>query len=234
MIEIIATTLEDARRIEEGGADRIELVSALTEGGLTPSYALIKNVVQSVKIPVNVMIRPHAKSFVYTEAEIKLMMEDILIAKELKANGVVLGVLNRKKEIDIPSLEKLLEACDGIEVTFHRAIDELTDPVSGIALLSAFDRIKNVLTSGGKSYITNNLTTIRNMSEESKHIRILVGGGLSLANIREVMAGSKASDYHFGTAVRDTHAAFGEIDVARIQDLVKIVGAATNDWIWKL
>lgn len=222
MIEIIATTLEDARRIEEGGADRIELVSALTEGGLTPSYALIKNVVQSVNVPVNVMIRPHARSFVYSDAEIKLMTEDILMAKELKAKGVVLGVLDRKNEIDIPSLEKLLSVCEGIEVTFHRAIDELVDPVKGAEHLSAYHQINNILTSGGKGSIVNNLDVIHNMIDMSGHIHILVGGGLSFANIKEVMKRSKATDYHFGTAVRDNHFAMGEIDVKRIRELVTI------------
>lgn len=222
MLEIIATTLEDALRIEEGGADRIELVSALTEGGLTPSYALIKNVVQNVNIPVNVMIRPHARSFVYSEAEIKLMTEDILMAKELKAKGVVLGALTQKHEIDIASLEKLLSVCEEIEVTFHRAIDELRDPISGIELLSDYPKINTVLTSGGKGSIVNNLEVIHHMIEKSKHIHILVGGGLSFANIKEVMKRSTATDYHFGTAVRDNHFALGEIDVKRIRELVTI------------
>ena len=223
MLEIIATTLEDARRIEAGGADRIELVSALTEGGLTPSYALLKNVVQGVNIPVNVMIRPHANSFHYTKAEITLMTEDIIIAKELKANGVVLGVLNEKDEIDIPSLERLLQVCDGLDVTFHRAIDELIDPIKGLALLTRYDQIKNVLTSGGRGGIMNNLYVLRNMVEKSKHLNILVGGGLNLSNIREVMAHSNAFDYHFGTAVRENHSAFKEIDLDRLRELVTIM-----------
>ena len=222
MLEIIATTLEDARRIEYGGADRIELVSALAEGGLTPSYALIKNVVQHVKLPVNVMIRPHAKSFIYTEDEIKLMTEDILIAKELKANGVVLGVLNEKNEIDIASLEQLLKVCVGIDVTFHRAIDELTEPVRGIELLTTFGQIKTVLTSGGRGNIQGNLEIIRNMMEKSEQIHIMAGGGLNITNIKEIMAQSNATDYHFGTAVRDNHSALGEIDIARIRELVSI------------
>ena len=222
MLEIIATTLDDARRIEEGGADRIELISALTEGGLTPSYALIKNVVQNVNIPVNVMIRPHAKSFIYTEDEIKLMTEDILVAKDLKASGVVFGVLNEKNEIDITSLEKLLKVCDGINVTFHRAIDELNDPVSGIKQLAAFDQIKTVLTSGGRGNIQSNLSVLLNMSEKSEHIHIMAGGGLNFVNIKEIMAQSDASDYHFGTAVRDSHSVLGNIDITRIRELVNI------------
>jgi copper homeostasis protein len=222
MIEIIATTLEDARRIERGGANRIELISALTEGGLTPSYALIKNVVQNVTIPVNVMIRPHAKSFVYTEDEINLMIEDILIAKELKANGVVLGALDGNNEIDVPSLEKLLKVCDGLEVTFHRAIDELADPVKGILILSSYEQINNVLTSGGRGNIMHNLEVIRNMVEVSKKMHMLVGGGLNLINIREVMENTKAIDYHFGTAVRVNNSALGEIDINCLRELVNI------------
>lgn len=222
MIEIIATTLEDALRIEEGGADRLELVSALTEGGLTPSYALIKHVVQSVSIPVNVMIRPHAKSFLYTEAELKLMMEDIQVARELKANGIVLGMLNERNEIDIPSLELLLQACEGMEVTFHRAIDELADPVKGMKLLSSYSQITSVLTSGGRGRIESNLDILRSMVENSKHLHVLVGGGLNFANIREVMAHSKAPDFHFGTAVRENNSALGEVDVDRLRELVKI------------
>ncbi len=127
MIEIIAATLEDVKRIQESGAGRIELVSALSEGGLTPSYSLIKRAVQTANIPVNVMIRPHSKSFIYTDEEIELMVEDIKIAKQLNVSGVVFGVLNEHNEICISSLEKLLEACDGIDVTFHKAIDELAD-----------------------------------------------------------------------------------------------------------
>lgn len=223
MIEIIGTTLEDVKRIEESGADRIELVSALSEGGLTPSYSLIKRAVQSVKIPVNVMIRPHSKSFIYTEDEIDLMIEDILIAKELKVNGVVFGVINKNNEICVPSLEKLLKACDGIDVTFHRAIDDVLDPVKGIEVLAHFDQVKNVLTSGGKGDILKNIQVIKNMVEKSKHINVIVGGGLNPLNIKEIMEKTKAPAYHFGTAVRNDKSIFGEINTDSLRVLVNTI-----------
>ena len=223
MIEIIGTTIEDAKRIEESGADRIELVSALSEGGLTPSYSLIKRVVQSVKIPVNVMIRPHSKSFIYTQEEIELMVEDIIIAKELNVNGVVFGVLNNHNEICIPSLEKLLKACDGIDVTFHKAIDELVDPVKGIEVLAAYGQIKNVLTSGGKGNILKNIPVIKSMVEKSKHIDVLVGGGLDFQNIKEVMKNTKAPEYHFGTAIRNDKSTDGEINIDRLRSLINTI-----------
>ncbi|MBU3185482.1 copper homeostasis protein CutC [Clostridium estertheticum] len=223
MIEIIAATIEDVKRIEESGADRIELVSALSEGGLTPSYALIKRAVQSVKIPVNVMIRPHGKSFTYTDEEIELMVEDIIIAKELNVNGVVFGVLNRKNEICEPSLEKLLKACHGIDVTFHRAIDELLDPVKGIEVLANYGQIKNVLTSGGKGDILKNIPVIKNMVEKSKHINVIVGGGLNAENIKDVIEKTKAPEYHFGTAVRNDKSVFGEINIDSLKILVNTI-----------
>jgi len=223
MIEIIAATLEDVKRIEKSGADRIELVSALSEGGLTPSYSLIKRVVLSANIPVNVMIRPHSKSFVYTQEEIELMLEDITIAKQLNVNGVVFGVLNEQNEICVPYLEKLLKACEGIDVTFHKAIDELENPVKGIEVLANYNQIKNVLTSGGKGNILENMPVIKNMVEKSKHINILVGGGLDFENIKQVMENTKAPQYHFGTAVRNDKSVFGEINVGKLRLLINTV-----------
>jgi copper homeostasis protein len=223
MIEIIGTTIEDVKRIEEGGADRIELVSALSEGGLTPSYSLIKRAVRSVNIPINVMIRPHSKSFIYTEEEIQLMVEDIIIAKELNVNGVVFGVLNKQNEICIPTLEKLLKVCEGIDVTFHKAIDELSDQVKGIETLARYGQITNVLTSGGKGDILKNIPVIKNMIEKSKHINVIVGGGLDFKNIKEVLRNTKAPQYHFGTAIRNDKSIFGDINTESLRLLINII-----------
>ena len=223
MIEIIATTVEDAKRIEASGANRIELVSALTEGGLTPSYGLIKKVIESVRIPVNVMIRPHAKSFVYTDDELNIMKEDILIAKDLKANGVVLGVLDKDNRICENSLAKLLAVCGDLEVTFHRAIDELADPAHGITVLAKYSQIKRVLTSGGKGDILDNLPIIKQMIANAGALRVLVGGGLKLENIKQVITETRAPEYHFGTAIREDISPFGKINPEKLASLVTIV-----------
>ncbi len=202
MIEAIAITLDDAINIESSGVERIELVSALSEGGLTPSYGLIKSVCETVKIPVNVMIRPHSSSFVYSNAEIKIMKQDIEMVKSLGANGVVFGVLNNDNQICKTSLEELLKSCDGLEVTFHRAIDELDDPVSGVNILSKYRNITNILTSGGKGLIESNLDIINKMVDCSSHIEILVGGGLNSENISYITSNILTSNFHFGTAIR--------------------------------
>ncbi len=220
MIEAIAITLEDAVRIEIAGAERIELVSALSEGGLTPSYELIKLVCDTVKIPVNVMIRPHSNSFFYTNEEINLMKSDIEIAKSLGANGVVFGALDKNNHICTVTLEKLLESCEGLDITFHRAIDELQDLVKGVEILSKYPKITSILTSGGKGSIENNLDIINRMSECSEHINILVGGGLTLENIKNISSKVSTDNFHFGTAIRTNKSINMEIDVSNLKYLI--------------
>lgn len=223
MIELIAATIDDAKKIEAHGGDRIELVSALSDGGLTPSYGLIKQVVESVTIPVNVIIRPHSKSFVYSNDEIELMMQDIKISKELGANGVVIGTLNQQNQVCQMSLERLLEASEGMEVTFHRAIDELDNPVEGVRILSRYKEIDRILTSGGKGKLSSNTETLRNMVIESGHIKILVGGGLNFENVSQVMKETEAPEYHFGTAVREGNSPFGDVSEELMIKLFKLL-----------
>lgn len=222
-LEVIASTVEDALKIEKYGGNRVELVSALSEGGLTPSYGLIKAVVSSVKIPVNVMVRPHSKSFVYTNKEIELMKEDILMIKKLGANGVVFGTLDEKNNICEESLNKLLEASGDLEVTFHRAVDEIYNPVDGIRILKRYPKIKNLLTSGGKGNIFDNIAVIKEMIKNSGQIDVLIGGGLNLNNIEIISKSTGAKQCHFGTAVRNDSSPILDIDEKRLEELSNLV-----------
>jgi copper homeostasis protein len=223
LIEIIAMTPKDASCIEACGADRIELVSAFSEGGLTPSYGIIERVVKTVKIPVNVMIRPHSKSFSYTQEEIEAMKKDIKIAKELGANGVVFGVLDVSGKICEDTIQKLLESCKGLDVTFHRAIDEVSDLVEGIKILKKYPQIKTILTSGGKGNIIDNIPIIKEMIKAAGHIDVMVGGGLNQENIKNIMEQTEATQYHFGTAVRHNKSFNGEIDPAKLISLIEMM-----------
>nr|UWI50347.1 copper homeostasis protein CutC [Clostridioides difficile] len=222
MLEIIGMTVEDAKIIEDCGADRIELVSALTEGGLTPSFGLIESVVNSVKIPVNVMIRPHAKSFVYSKEDINIMLKDINTVKSIGANGVVFGMLDKNNNIDEKNLNFLLQYCDNLDVTFHRAIDE-SNTIESVNILKDYDRITNILTSGGKGSIRDNAKVIKDMMFNSNNIKILLGGGLNFNNIVEIKEVTKANNFHFGTAVRIDKNPFEDIDRQKLKQLVDII-----------
>lgn len=221
MLEVIATCLEDVKRIEKAGGNRIELISAYTEGGLTPSYAFIKKAVKAVNIPIHVMIRPHAKSFIYTEEEIEMMKEDIRIAQELGAAGIVLGVLNEQNQIDEEKLAGLLSSVDGMNVTFHRAIDEVDDLVGAVQTLRDFEKVTHILTSGGQGKIEENISVLHKMQKVSQgDLQLIVGSGVTKENIERLLNETGISEAHVGTAVREGKSCFAEINKESVQDLV--------------
>jgi copper homeostasis protein len=221
VIEIIATNIKDALEIELGGADRIELVSALEIGGLTPCHETTKEVINAVRIPVNVMIRPHADSFVYTDEEITSMKEEIKIAQDLGANGVVLGVLNDNNTIDTHRLESLLSVCRGLDVTFHRAIDE-TNVLASVKQLQPYNEITNILTSGGlTTSLQENIEVIKEMILSASRTNILVGGGLTLGNVGIVALETGATHFHFGTAVQIN----GGVTIEKVKEVVSKVNS---------
>ncbi|MBE7150133.1 copper homeostasis protein CutC [Bacillus mycoides] len=224
MLEVIATCLEDVKRIEKAGGNRIELISSYTEGGLTPSYAFIKKAVDAVQIPVHVMIRPHAKSFTYTEEEIEMMKEDIVVAQNLGAAGVVLGVLNEQNEVDEEKLVDLLSVVDGINVTYHRAIDDTENPVEAMKVLKKFNKVTHVLTSGGQGNVVDNIPVLAAMQKESEgNIQLVVGSGVTKKNVKQLLDETGISQAHVGTAVREGKSCFSEIDPNLVQELVEII-----------
>ncbi|MEK4736922.1 copper homeostasis protein CutC [Bacillus mycoides] len=224
MLEVIATCLEDVKRIEKAGGNRIELISSYTEGGLTPSYAFIKKAVEAVQIPVHVMIRPHAKSFTYTEEEIEMMKADIVVAQNLGAAGVVLGVLNEQNEVDEEKLVDLLSVVDGINVTYHRAIDDTENPVEAMKVLKKFNKVTHVLTSGGQGNVVDNIPVLAAMQKESEgNIQLVVGSGVTKKNVKQLLDETGITQAHVGTAVREGKSCFSEIDPNLVQELVQII-----------
>lgn len=219
MFEVIVVTPEEARIAEAGGADRLELVSALSEGGLTPGFGLMKHTVTAVRIPVNVMVRPHSRGFHYRASEIEVMAEEIRAARDAGANGVVFGVLDEQRRVHVQHLEQLLGCAEGMEVTFHRAIDATEDPVSAAKCLSRYPGIRTILTSGGTGPIEANTGVLAVLREVADPIRIMAGGGLTFANVARVIQEGRVQDIHVGTAVRRGNHVNGELDLEALTAL---------------
>lgn len=220
IIEFIAATVEDAKLIEKSGADRIELVSGLTEGGITPSFGLIEKVVKSVTIPVNVMVRPHGQSFCYSEDDIEIMKNDIRVIRSLGANGVVFGMLDKGEHVNFHQLEELLTEIGTMDVTFHRAIDNANNIVEAASKLDQYKEIKTILTSGGYGDWETRMETLRKMKEICKETEILIGSGLSKDNIREVHEQVGTNSYHFGTAVREDNEILKSVSLEKAIEIV--------------
>ncbi|MEW9502406.1 copper homeostasis protein CutC [Jeotgalibacillus marinus] len=224
-LEIIATTLSDAIQGEKAGADRIELVTGIAEGGLTPSYALIESVCEETNIPVNVMIRPHSASFCYDSDDMKTVIRDIQICKQLGADGIVFGSLTEEGKIDESSLQKVLEEADHLDFTFHRAFDEVDNQEEALEVLMKYKQISRVLTSGGKKTAPDATEEIQVLVEKSRdsHIEILAGSGLNLNNTASFLNKVKVKELHFGSGVRK-HSNFAHpIDQEKVDRIKKIM-----------
>ncbi|MCX7971417.1 MAG: copper homeostasis protein CutC [Negativicutes bacterium] len=224
IVEIIAASVDDAIKIEQGGADRIELVTSLSEGGLTPSYGLVCAVRAAVKIPVMAMIRPHAFGFCYSPADLAVMIDDIVTVRSAGVDGVVLGCLTAAGAVDAESLHRLLEVSDGIDVTFHRAIDQTADYQAAWQYLQSVPGIGRILTSGGPGRVTDNVDCLRRLSLSADRTkRLLIGGGMTLENCCQVLTATNADEIHFGTAVRCRNASIAPVDAELVKKAVQLV-----------
>lgn len=226
LLEVIATCMDDARKAEASGADRLELITAITEGGLTPGIGLIEEVVHKIHIPVHVMVRPHSRSFVYDTDDVNTMIGEIKAIRRAGAAGVVLGALTEEGVIDEQTLSALLAHTDDMQVTFHRAFDELINPLAGLAVLTQYKSITRILTSGGQKPAPEAIPQIRTLVERTRgsHIKILAGHGLTPEGILHFIEQTGVEEVHFGSAVRLERAGLLPIDsgaVRRLADSLK-------------
>lgn len=195
--EACVETFKEAVMAEELGANRIELCSDLASDGLTPSFELMQKTCSKLKIPVMVMIRPRPGNYVYSEKEIDQMKSEIDLAKKASAFGVVFGLINSDNKIDVKNTKILAEYALPLQVTFHKAIDEMENPVEGVSVLKEITGIKRILTSGGKPTAKEGQETIRKMIEVGgEQITILVAGKVLDSNVEEIQKLTGAKELH--------------------------------------
>lgn len=195
--EACVETFQEAVAAEERGADRIELCSRLDLDGLTPSPELISKTCNELAVPVMVMIRPRPGNFVYAEEEINRMKDEIDIARKSGAAGIVLGLLTPENKIDAGNTRRLAEYAHPLQVTFHKAIDELDDPAEGVKVLRKIRGIRRILTSGGKATAIEGKETIRRMMNHAgEDLVILVAGKVTNDNLDEISRLTGATEFH--------------------------------------
>tara|TARA_S200000501_G_scaffold286511_1_gene270941 strand:+ start:348 stop:968 length:621 start_codon:yes stop_codon:yes gene_type:complete len=184
IIEVCAESDGHAVKAEKAGADRIELCRDLHLDGLTPEYESAKRTIDTLNIPVFILIRPREGNFVYSNEEFELMKQDIIKFKEVGCKGIVSGVLNDDKTIDIERTKELVELSRPLEFTFHRAFDVVNNPLNEIENLIKIG-VDRVLTSGQKDKAIEGLDLLEKLNNISNNrIIIMPGSGISKNNLK--------------------------------------------------
>ncbi|MCX7827770.1 MAG: hypothetical protein N2315_00980 [Thermanaerothrix sp.] len=221
-VEVIVTSPEEAELAERCGAHRVEFVRDLAAGGLSPDMEQVALAARRVGIPVNVMIRPRAGVFEYSPGEMDEMKRLSLSALEAGARGLVMG-FTRDGGVDLKALEQALSWCPSLDFTFHRAIDQLPDPVSAAEALRDFPGVTDLLTSGGAGPIEGNLDRIRRMAEVLEGVRVMAGGGITQGNVRKVIDRTGVRWVHLGRSVRAGGSPDGPLDEGLLKRMIGLV-----------
>ena len=204
VIEVCVDSVDSALAAHEGGADRIELNANLPQGGITPSAGLIEQTRSQCSLPVHVLVRPRPGDFFYSPTELYVMEQDVQIAKQIGADGVVVGAILPNLSIDVASIRSLVEAAHPMAVTFHRAFDLVTDPLAALEDLVEMG-IQRVLTSGQSVTAVKGHHVIRDLVERSAgRVQVIAGGGVSALNIRWLVEETGVREVHVGTGVSRT------------------------------
>jgi copper homeostasis protein len=196
IVEVCVNSVVSAIEAEKGGAHRVELCDNLLEGGTTPSAASIQLASQWLSVDLNVIIRPRGGDFCYSDVEFEIMKSDILAAKELGADGVVIGILDVDGRVDKKRTRLLIDLAKPLSVTFHRAFDMTSDPFQALHDLIKL-KVDRILTSGQKNTAVEGIGLISALVKEAgDKVSIMPGCGITPENIKKLADQTGAREFH--------------------------------------
>ena len=195
--EVCVDNIKDAMRAVDLGANRIEYCSKLNEEGLTPNVEDVKYLVKNINIPIRIMIRPHSKSFNYSEKDISIMLRDISTFKKIDIDGIVIGCLNKDDEIDLKKINLLIEKARPLKVIFHKSIDMTSDPLKSLKNLIKNSNVDGVLTSGGFKKAEDGVKLLKKMLDICPiNFELIIAGKITSENINKINQKLSAKFYH--------------------------------------
>lgn len=231
MLEIIVENLSEALAAEAGGATRLDLKCDYLQLGLTPSAGMIEHVCASVGINVLVMIRPHARTMIYSESDIAVMCADIRLARKLGAREFLLGCITEDGHIDADAVRAFRDAAEDCSINFHLAWEQAVDLGQALETLIELG-VQSVRTTGGAGLsgkAEDGLAQIRAFVEQAAgRIAILPAGGINAKNVARVVAGTGLTSVHVGTGVRVPPTHTGIVDQYKVKQLREALDRAVT------
>lgn len=228
ILECCVDSVESAIEAEIGGANRIELCSALVIGGLSPSKALFEKVKEQVNIKIHVLLRPRFGDFCYTDFEHEIIKKEIKMFKELGADGVVIGTLKTDGSLNLEQMKELVEEAEGMSITLHRAFDMCADPFRTLEEVKELG-IHTILTSGQKNSCIDGKDLLGQlMKKANREVDILIGGGVDVSVIPALYESTGATSYHMsGKVTLDSEMQY------RKEDMSMGVASMSEYQIWR-
>lgn len=195
-LECCVDSVESAIAAKKGGADRIELCSALVIGGLSPSQALYWKIREQVDLPIRVLLRPRFGDFCYTDFEHEIIKEEIRSFRKLGADGIVIGTMKPDGTLNMEQMKELIEEAKGMSVTLHRAFDMCKNPFMALEEARKLG-INTILTSGQKNTCIDGVELLKELVEKAQgETEILVGEGVDASVLPVLAEKTKAKAYH--------------------------------------
>ena len=218
LVEVCVASVDDAVAAAAGGADRIELNSALELDGLTPSHGLLRETRRRVRIPVISMARPRGGDFCYSDSEFEVLRRDVDHALASGADGIAFGILTGDGEIDVKRCRRVIRQIGrGGDVVYHRAFDRTAEPLEAIEQLIDLG-VRRVMTSGSARTAVAGAALIRRLVERAAgRIEVLPAGGVRPANALRVVRQTGCDQLH--TSLRDRG---GKMSVTAVAEMVRV------------
>lgn len=209
LLEVCADSVQSAIAAQEGGADRVELCSALAIGGLSPSLAMFRQVKENTDLKIRVLLRPRFGDFCYDEYEFRVLKEEVMQFRELGADGVVIGILKEDGTLNTEQMEKLVDAAGDIKTTMHRAFDVCRDPYETLEQCVSLG-IDTILTSGQRGSAWEGREMLAELVRRADgRIDILAGAGIGPDVIGKLAKYTKVRSFHMsGKKVLDSSMKF--------------------------
>ncbi len=220
ILEVIATTVKDALEAELGGATRLELVRELQVGGLTPELNVVREVLDSVSIPVRVMLRERNDFLAGDAREIQHLGGLAGELSSLPVEGLVLGFVKDGK-LDLECVAKLLACAPNLKATLHHAFEEV-EPLSAIQEVKRLKQVDRILTHGGRGDWETKIGRLLSYQKAGfPEFNLLVGGGLDAETIEMISTKTSLREFHVGRAAREHSSIAGSVQREKVSALVK-------------